>query len=93
MVKNKVSFFEIVNNPQYFDLDKERNVKIFHICLEEGYVLKDSEDLEQTKYLDAHCKCGAPLITDEYDIDKLFEWCEQVLENRRYAEMMNKLFL
>lgn len=89
-IKQKKNFWDICNDPNYFELDG--NTKIFFICLEEGFVSKDSEDLEQTKYLDMHCKCGAPMIIEEFDRDKLFEMYNAKIEADMLAEHWQKVF-
>ena len=59
-----------------YDLDFRKQGGRYH-CMNCGFISVHELDLE-TKYLDLHCKCGAPVIRvsqgiDEYTLDKVRE--------------------
>ena len=83
--KNKVNFYDIVNNPDYFEKTEDGHAKDFFICADEGYIPKNMIDNEQTKFLDMHCKCGAPVILATFSLEELDFMVHDRIESRKYG--------
>lgn|SRR3990167_1744310 len=83
--KNKVNFYDIVNNPDYYEKTEDRQAKDFFICIDCGYIPKNKIDTGQTKFLDMHCKCGAPAILATFSLEDLDFMEYDRIESRRYG--------
>jgi hypothetical protein len=83
--KNKVNFYDIVNNPDYFDMTDDVQGKDFFICSNCGYIPKSKIDTEQTKFLDMHCKCGSAAILATFSLEELDFMINDKIESRRYG--------
>jgi hypothetical protein len=83
--KNKVNFYDIVNNPDYYEKTEDGKGKDFFICTDEGYVPKSKIDAEQTKFLDTHCTCGAAVILATFSLEELDFIETDRIEARRYG--------
>ena len=80
--KNKVNFYDIMNDPAYFEMTE--NGKDFFICIDCGYIPKSKIDTEQTKFLDTHCKCGAAVILASFEFEELEKMVNDGIELQRY---------
>lgn len=83
--KNKVNFYDIVNNPDYFEKTEDGQAKDFFVCASCGYIPKSKIDTEQTKFLDMHCKCGEPAILVTFSLEELDFMENDRIESRRYG--------
>ena len=82
--KNKVNFYDIMNDPAYFEMTKDGQGKDFFICIDCGYIPKSKIDTEQTKFLDIHCKCGAAVILASFEFEELEKMVNDGIELQRY---------
>lgn len=85
--QNKVNFFDIVNNPDYYERTEDGQGKDFFVCANCGYIPKSKIDTEQTRFLDTHCKCGAPVILATFSLEELDFMKNDRIESRRYGMM------
>lgn len=83
--KNKVNFYDIVNDPDYFERTEDGQAKDFFVCTDCGYIPKSKIDTEQTKFLDTHCKCGDPVILATFSLEELDFMEHDRIESRRYG--------
>lgn len=83
--KDKVNFYDIVNDPDFFERTEDGQSKDFFICADEGYIPKTRIDNEQTKFLDMHCKCGAPAVLATFSLEELDFMEHDRIESRRYG--------
>ena len=87
---DEVKFGDIRNNKDYYEIHKgnpdseEVMTRYYNLCVRCGYVPNDKQDVNNTKYLDMHCKCGNP-ITLAYFTEE--EINDMNCEDRRYARM------
>lgn len=82
---NKVNFYDIVNNPDYYERTEDGQGKDFFICIDCGYIPKSKIDTEQTRFLDAHCKCGAAVILATFSNEELEFMKNDIIESRKYG--------
>lgn len=80
--KNKVNFYDIMNNLAYFEMTE--NGKDFFNCIDCGYIPKSKIDTEQTKFLDIRCKCGAAVILASFEFEELEKMVNDCIELQRY---------
>jgi hypothetical protein len=85
--KNKVNFYDIVNNPDYYERTEDGQAKDFFICIDCGYIPKSKIDIEQTKFLDMHCKCGAPAILATFSLEELDFMEHDRMESLKYGRL------
>lgn len=85
--KNNVNFYDIVNNPDYYERTVDGQAKDFFICADEGYIPKSKIDTGQTKFLDMHCKCGAPAILATFSLEELDFMEHDRIDSKRYGMM------
>lgn len=85
--KNKVNFYDIVNNPDYYERTEDGKAKDFFVCADCGYIPTSNIDTEQTKFLDTHCKCGAPVILATFSLEELDFMENDRIESQRYGMM------
>ena len=83
--ENKVNFYDIVNNPDYYERTEDGKAKDFFVCANCGYIPKSNIDTEQTKFLDTHCKCGAPVILATFSLEELDFMEHDRIESRSYG--------
>ncbi len=82
---NKVNFYDIVNNPDYYERTEDGQGKDFFICIDCGYIPKSKIDTEQTKFLDTHCKCGVAVVLATFSNDELEFMINDMIESRKYG--------
>lgn len=85
--KNKVNFYNIMNDPDYFEINNDINGKDFFICIDCGYIPKNKIDTEQTKFLDTHCKCGAAVVLASFGFEELEKMENDRIELLKYKMM------
>lgn len=88
--KNKVNFYDIMHNPDYFEINDDINGKDFFICIACGYIPKGKIDTEQTKFLDMHCKCGSAAILSSFGFEELEKMENDKIELQRYRMMWRR---
>jgi hypothetical protein len=91
--KDKVNFYDIVNDPDYFDITDDGKGKDFFICAKCGYIPKSKIDTEQTKFLDMHCKCGCPAILATFSLEELDFMINDKIESERYGNLCESTLL
>ena len=66
----KQNLYDIIDNPLYFGVINSR--RHYNLCNECGYIPQSSLD-QNTKFLDAHCKCGSPVQDVHFTLDEIEE--------------------
>ena len=85
--KVKVNFYDIMHNPDYFEINKDISGKDFFVCIDCGFIPKNKIDTEQTKFLDMHCKCGCPAILASFGFEELENMENDRVELIKYRRM------
>ena len=63
-------FTEIMNDPFYYEVEGLN--RQYLLCNNCGYIPYTSLDYN-TKFLDAHCKCGSPIQSVDFTLDEIEE--------------------